>query len=98
MLIHYINEEVRTTLELRSLKDASLVNEVELTAGSMSEFSCSGNIDRNTLEFFVKIIDYENPGSIYRCLVNKKLNCTVRISPVRFHHTWTVDLKISIAY
>ena len=78
MLLRYI-QDFRHALELRSVKDASLLYTFNFpTEGSVTDFS-SWSRDDNTTELFVKVESFLNPGTIHRCLISTNVICGVFI-------------------
>ncbi|CAG7835182.1 unnamed protein product [Allacma fusca] len=66
--------DVKHVLELRSLKDASLLHKFDLQPGSISGFTSDGKDDT---EFFFALQSFLSPGTIYRCEVDVSVKCEV---------------------
>ena len=69
-------------LVLRSYQDGLVLHSFNLTEGSVTGYYSSGYINETTVELFVRIENFLNPGTTYRCLVNKLIKCEVGLSPL----------------
>ncbi|CAG7720707.1 unnamed protein product [Allacma fusca] len=73
LIICYL-EDVKHKLEIRSLRDGSLLQGLELQVGTISDFHVE---NKTSNEFFFKLKSFILPGSIYHCKSSGKVTCEI---------------------
>ena len=73
LLITYI-EDVKNVLELRSLKNGTLLHRFDLAPGTISTVSVENKDDT---EFFFNLHNHLSPGIVYHCKVEPVVSCRV---------------------
>ena len=67
-------EDVKNVLELRSLKNGTLLHRFDLPPGTISDVSVENKDDT---EFFFKLQNYLSPTMVYHCKVDPSVFCRV---------------------
>jgi len=73
LVIKYI-EDVKNTLELRSLRSGKLLHRFDLAPGTISSLSAE---DEHDNEIFFTLQNHLSPGMIHRCEVGQNVSCEV---------------------